>query len=353
MGVVATSAFNASEDTRLKPHEIQHFRSLCGSTLETKLSLPRKNHTFLDVVLADEYDLREAYPQCPEIAKIRDQSKCGSCWAISVTKAFNDRICISSGNADLTLSASDTMSCASGSACSGGQPANAWSWARSSGIVSGGAYDSMGSGKTCLPYPFPPCAHHVGSKKYPACPKEEYTAPACAQHCTDSKFAGSYAADKHSGGSFFRAGTPYTFGVADLHSVMVELVTGGPATATYTVYDGMPQYKYGVYVHGNGVELGGHAVEIIGYGAGHTSCYSINAAIPDVWCGRNCASGSCPTDSCKCDASPPDQGSVPYWLIANSWNEDWGDQGTFKILRGVNECGIEQNIISASIETLV
>jgi hypothetical protein len=32
---------------------------------------------------------------------------------------------------------------------------------------------------------------------------------------------------------------------------------------------------------------------------------------------------------------------VKYWIAANSWNSDWGDEGFFKILRGVNECGIE------------
>lgn len=30
-----------------------------------------------------------------------------------------------------------------------------------------------------------------------------------------------------------------------------------------------------------------------------------------------------------------------YWLVANSWNEDWGDKGLFKIRRGTNECEIE------------
>ena len=32
---------------------------------------------------------------------------------------------------------------------------------------------------------------------------------------------------------------------------------------------------------------------------------------------------------------------TPYWLVANSWNYDWGDGGTFKILRGSDHCGIE------------
>lgn len=35
--------------------------------------------------------------------------------------------------------------------------------------------------------------------------------------------------------------------------------------------------------------------------------------------------------------------SVPYWKIANSWNQDWGLSGYFLIKRGVDECGIEDS----------
>jgi len=33
--------------------------------------------------------------------------------------------------------------------------------------------------------------------------------------------------------------------------------------------------------------------------------------------------------------------------VANSWNESWGEKGFFRILRGVNECGIEDNVYAA------
>ncbi|VDM81482.1 unnamed protein product [Strongylus vulgaris] len=62
--------------------------------------------------------------------------------------------------------------------------------------------------------------------------------------------------------------------------------------------------------HTWGTSLGSHAVKVIGWGV--------------------------------------DKG-VDYWLVANSWNTDWGENGYFRIRRGTNECGFESRICAGDI----
>ena len=46
------------------------------------------------------------------------------------------------------------------------------------------------------------------------------------------------------------------------------------------------------------------------------------------------------------DANDEEQAPRPYWIVANSWNRGWGDDGFGYIERGTNALGIESRMFS-------
>ena len=61
---------------------------------------------------------------------------------------------------------------------------------------------------------------------------------------------------------------------------------------------------------GKGPKIGGHAISIVGWGK-------------------------------------TDEG-LKYWIIKNSWGTKWGDNGYFRMIRGKNNCKIEENCMAAA-----
>jgi len=258
-------------------------------------------HTGFDMAaLPQNFDSRTNWPNCPSIQEVRDQSDCGSCWAFGAVEAATDRICIESNGASQPhLSAEDLLSCCifCGAGCDGGDPAAAWSYFTSTGVVTGGNY---GDYSWCSSYSLPNCDHHTTGHYAPCSAGSEYPTPSCPTACdSNSTYSVPFTTDKH----IFA--TSYSVG-QDPAQIQQEIMTNGPVEAAFTVYADFESYKSGIYRHVSGEELGGHAVKIIGWGYDAPS-------------------------------------STNYWIVANSWNNDWGENGFFRIAFG--ECGIESYIV--------
>jgi len=293
--------WNAGINTRFQGHSFDKTRRLCG-VKPSGTKLPVKAISPIQD-LPTNFDSRDEWTMCESLKEIRDQSDCGSCWAFGAVEAATDRVCIQSKGASKPhFSATDLLACCDecGDGCNGGDPGSAWSWFTTTGVVTGGNYLDN---SWCSAYPFTVCDHHVVGKYTPCGSGPEYSTPQCPTACdANSTYTISYSDDKH------MFATSYSV-PSDETSIMTEIMDNGPVEAAFTVYADFESYKSGVYHHVTGAELGGHAVKIIGWGVDATT-------------------------------------SAKYWLVVNSWNEDWGDQGTFKILRGSDECGIEDGIVA-------
>ena len=87
----------------------------------------------------------------------------------------------------------------------------------------------------------------------------------------------------------------------------LQIYNYGPVEGAMDVYKDFLIYKRGVYYHQAGELLGGHAIEVIGWGF---------------------------------------ENDLYYWLCKNSWGNRWGVDGYFKIKMG--DCDVDGNMIACS-----
>ena len=158
-----------AEVNKFHSWKLEAFKRTLGvpvSAIGAPSKLPNLVHKQVKAV-PDNFDAREQWPNCPTIQEVRDQGNCGSCWAFGAVEAMSDRICIASNAATIVrLSAEDMVSCcrACGFGCSGGYPESAWAYWRSTGLVTGGNYNSK---EGCQPYSIEDCEHHVNGTRKP------------------------------------------------------------------------------------------------------------------------------------------------------------------------------------------
>jgi len=226
------------------------------------------------------FDARDKWNKCDSIKSIRNQKRCGSCWAFGAAESFSDRYCIAGGNTSSVFSPQYLVDCCTGNnGCSGGDLDIAW-------------YALVDQG-----LPLDKC------KPYAA---EEHK---CTQICDDT----------HKKAEFVRAKNAYSVYVPfnyeeTVRGIQEEIMENGPVEAGFLVFTDFDSYSSGVYQRtAEAFYEGGHAVKIIGWGVDKDT-------------------------------------NVPYWLIANSWGEEWGENGFFRMRRGTNECGIETEIAAGLVD---
>lgn len=255
-------------------------------------NLPVKNIAIRED-LPESFDAAEQWPECPSLKEIRDQSVCGSCWAFGAAEAATDRLCIASkGKVQDRLSSEDLLTCCDicGFGCQGGFPSSAWNWFHTVGVTTGGEY---GSKDWCNAYAL--LSASITALVSILLAERLRILLSDVTECQEG-YPVSYENDKH----FFEEG----YSVRGIEAIKTELMTNGPMEVAFTVYEDFMTYKSGIYQHVTGSGLGGHAVKLVGWGV---------------------------------------EDGVEYWKIANSWNEDWGEDGYFRIKMG--ECGIESQVV--------
>jgi len=248
--------------------------------------LPVKHSKVSIDTLPASFDAAQQWPACSTIATIYDQARCGSCWAFGAVEPISDRTCIATnGSFNQVLSFQDLVACGPDDGCEGGDAGDAWDWVHDKGLVTA----------SCSPYTVPTCP-----------PSQEpclnfVDTPACVQHCTGNTSI-NWSNDKHY--------TKATYSLDSVTDMMNDVMTQGPIEVCFTVYEDMLSYKSGVYKHTSGEALGGHCVKLRGWGV---------------------------------------MNNTPYWIINNSWTTSWGNQGMIYILRGNDECGIEDDAIAGHV----
>jgi len=198
-----------------------------------------ENETLLSLqALPTSFDGRTAWSKC--ITPVKDQGKCGSCWAFASGDTLGDTRCIKKKVTSMVqLSQQDQVSCdIYDYGCKGGYLYNSFYYLSVKGVVKA----------SCLPYT-------SGNGVVPACPSK------CASTSE------SWVKYKCNGGFYY-----YRNSISGMKN---WLTTNGPMTVGMSVYQDFFSYKSGIYTRVSSSYAGGHAIKLVGYGVSGTTKYWI------------------------------------------------------------------------------
>ncbi|GAB0100600.1 tubulointerstitial nephritis antigen-like [Sergentomyia squamirostris] len=229
------------------------------------------------------FDARDQWPGL--VSRVVDQGWCGSSWAVSTTSVASDRFAIlSKGREVVHLAPQQLLSCVRKQrGCNGGHLDVAWNYLRRIGVANEECYPYEASRNKCK-------IHRGADLKSLHC---ELPTKVPRQH-------------------FYQMGPAYSLN--NETDIMTEIQRSGSVQATMRVYRDFFSYSSGIYRHTqtDSERSGFHSVRIVGWGE-------------------------------------EDEGFTvsKYWIAANSWGTWWGEDGYFRILRGSNECEIENYVLAS------
>lgn len=217
---------------------------------------------------------------------IMDQGWCGSDWAVSIVGVASDRFAIQSNGAEkVALSAQMLLSCKR--------------FRRDKGSCKGGHIDiawnyAKAEGlvdEQCFPYQ----AKDVSQVRCPFKRNDNLL----SDGCTPSTPLRT---------SRYKVGP--TGRLKNIEDIMYDIMTSGPVQAVMTVHQDFFHYRDGIYRrsnYGDNYMMGLHSVRVLGWG---------------------------------------EERGDKYWIVANSWGQNWGENGYFRIARGENESDIESFVVT-------
>lgn len=313
--------------------------------LKSRKNICIKNQGVKDTIsLPLEFDGKKIWNKI--LSPVKNQENCGSCWAFATTSVLADKFNIqSNGKYNINLSPAKLILCNKDfetedaekiilyqitqneksysekllqdniknfkfSACYGNSIYNALEYLYIIGTCE----------ESCLPYgkqlglenKYQNIGNFTEPSRLPLC---TYITGPVADMCSDYFISYVNGTEGGTPMRFYRAleiywipGTSENGGSEE--NIKYDIYKWGPVISAMQIYPDFYAFnpKKDIYRWNRlGKPIGGHAIEITGWGV---------------------------------------ENNIPYWQIKNSWGSEWGDEGFFKIIRGYNECKIEENIFS-------
>lgn len=330
-----------SSTLKLKISEHPTQTILQGSTKETQHEFeisPRAIHIDKSITVPDSFDGREVWKGL--INPPTNQGNCGSCWAFASTGSLADRFNIQSlGQIHVKLSPTKLILCDwqgkevdilhpdndtekladvneeifRKTSCFGNTLFDAFRYLYTIGTPT----------EQCIPYntslggqlDFQQIGEFQTADELPMCTT---VAGPLGDMCADHVYNRQTGMEEGTPQRFYRCFLFYVVPGVKKHGgseflIRYNIFRWGPIATGMEVYPDFYEFNSSTDIYkwnGRGPRVGGHAVSIVGWG--------------------QLTNGN------------------KYWIIKNSWGADWCDGGYFRMIRGENNCKIEENCMAGA-----